>query len=175
MGSAGLHDKFIGRNDNEKRDRLRQHKVSQVVAGVAGIDISGTFHRCLATQTGAASFDVEPPIPPQNALKSVMKELQLAQSKAPNATLVAVLDGVDHPMKKATKAKRDRDRKEALAKLDVEYAKGEFADYDAVKKLRRSIVYRREDFTKIFPFEAEWMLVGLQLCKLIDVIISDTQ
>ncbi|EJK77185.1 hypothetical protein THAOC_01000 [Thalassiosira oceanica] len=95
MGSDGFHKNFVGRNDNEKRDDQRQHKVSDVAAGVVAYDISGQFHRCLATQLGSATFDVEPPLPPQHALQSVMKELNAAKTLCPNATLVAVLDGAE--------------------------------------------------------------------------------
>ena len=102
--------------------------------------------------------------------------------------LMVFVDGLPPPMKEAgAGTTRESRRNTALERLDEIYSNGDADDYEEAKKLRTSIVYRREDLAamiinecrkmgvKIFaaPFEADWQLVSAQVDNLIDVIISD--
>ncbi len=191
MGPKNFHIDFIGRNDNEKRGNERQHNLVDILAatqGNVGLDVAGTIYKSATTEKGAATFDMKPMVPLYAAVDKTMDKIQSLLDKGAKDRLIVFVDGLPPPMKEeGAGTTRRRKREEAADRLKEIYGVGCADDYEEVKKLRKSIVYRREDLTamiinecrkrgvKVFsaPFEADWQLVSAQLDNLIDVIISD--
>ena len=191
MGPTNFHTKFICRNDHEKRNNKRQHNLADILAGTqgnVGLDLSCTIYNCLCTVRGAGPFDSVPKVPLYDALNKIMAKVQSVVDMGAKNRLMVFVDGLPPPMKEAgAGTTRESRRNTALERLDDIYSNGDADDYEEAKKLRTSIVYRREDLAamiinecrkmgvKIFaaPFEADWQLVSAQVDNLIDVIISD--
>jgi len=156
--------------------------------GYVGLDASGTMYKSATTVKGAAPFDMEPIVPLYDAVHNTMAKIHFVLDKGAKDRLIVFIDGLLPPMKEVgAGTTRGTKRMKALNRLKEIYKDGVAGDYDEVKRLRKSIVYRREDFTAMIinecrelgvnffaaPFEADWQLVSAQLDNLIDVIISD--
>lgn len=133
------------------------------------IDVAGTIYKSATTEKGAATFDMKPMVPLYAAVDKTMDKIQSLLDKGAKDRLIVFVDGLPPPMKEeGAGATRRGKREEAVDRLKDIYAVGRADDYDEVKKLRKSIVYRREDLTamiinecrnrgvKVFsaPFEA---------------------
>ena len=66
-------------------------------------DLSGTLHKALGSRDGADQLYAEPPVP----ITAMYKQLDdvVAMFEPHKITLIAVIDGVDHPRKLATNAR----------------------------------------------------------------------
>lgn len=190
MGPRNFHADFICRKHNEKKDDIRQSQLKDL-KGKIGVDASAWFHRSIHTSHGSAVFDIDPKVPLFDAFSAFMSTLQSVLSTRENGVedVILFLDGRSHPLKKANEGKRREELvKDALNRLRLIYEHGDvYGNYNDVKKLRKTIATRREDFTtmvvdeckkigvKIFcaPFEADWQLIEAQKSSFIDFILSD--
>lgn len=143
MGPKQLHLHFIGRKTKKDEDRWT-HNIADI-PGRIGVDISGMMHRKMGTQRGAAVFDMNPEVPLFDALGGIMKDMRFLRQTCGGRDVTIFLDGKSHPMKSSEETVRQQKREQAVkeARLYHDAAPGA---YESVRKLRPSIVRRREDF-----------------------------
>jgi len=122
------------------------------------------MYKSATTVKGAAPFDMEPMVPLYDAVHNTMAKIHSVLDKGANDRLIVFIDGLLPPLKEVgAGTTRGSKRMKALNRLKEIYIDGVAGDYDEVKKLRKSIVYRREDFTAL---TSSYRMI--QICSLLE-------
>ena len=147
-------------------------------------DISCLLHVAISSREGADQYHSFPPVPVTAVVEAIDQVVGLFQSF--NVQLIAVFDGVQHPMKARVSEKRAGEAGKRLAKLRDLWRRGNSDDYGEVQRLKKGCCVVRPDIVFVAvkrlrelgvrclgsPFEAEWQCVMLQKQGLVQGILS---